>query len=324
MKTITLEEHYLSPGYADGPGRNLRENAKRGGDRMAKVFEQLADIGKNRIALMDEAGIDMQVLSIQSPGTEQLEASEAIKVARETNDFLVDAVNKYPDRFAGFATLSTADPDKAVKELEIMVQKHGFKGAVINGHIKGRYLDDKFFWPILECAEKLNVPIYLHPTLPPKPVIDTYYGGFSPEVTNILARAGWGWHIETAVHVLRLIMSGAFDKYPKLQIIIGHLGEGLSFMLERIDNNMSQKVTGLKRRTANYLRENVYYTFGGFNFTPTFLNLLFEVGADRIMFSADHPYGSMAKARAFLEQLPVSTADKEKIAHGNAEHLLKL
>ena len=140
----------------------------------------------------------------------------------------------------------------------------------------------------------------------------------------MLAGAGWGWHIETAVHVLRLIMSGAFDKYPKLQIIIGHMGEALPLMLERIDNRMSQKVTGLKRRTADYLRENVYYTFGGFNFTPTFLNLLLEVGAERIMFSADHPHGSMAKARAFLEQLPVSTADREKIAHGNAEYLLRL
>jgi predicted TIM-barrel fold metal-dependent hydrolase len=324
MKTITLEEHYISPGYADGPGPNLRENAKRGGDRMAKVFEQLADLGKDRIALMDEAGIDMQVLSISSPGTEQLEASEAIKVARETNDFLAEAIKKYPDRFAGFATLSTAAPDKAVKELELMVQKHGFKGAVINGHIKGRYLDDKFFWPILECAEKLNVPIYLHPTEPSKPVIDTYYGGFAPEVTYMLAGPGWGWHIETAVHVIRLIISGAFDKYPKLQIIIGHLGEGLPFMLERIDSIMSPKMTGLKRPIGDYLRENVHYTFAGFNFIATFLDLLLEVGVDRIMFSADHPYGSMAKARAFLDQLPVSTADREKIAHGNAKRLLKL
>ena len=324
MKTITLEEHYMSPGYADGPGRIAREAANRLGDHMAKVFEQLLDVGKKRIALMDEAGIDIQVLSISSPGAEQLEASEAIKVAREANDFLADAVKKYPDRLAGFATLPTAAPDQAVKELELMVQKHGFKGAAINGHINGRYLDDKFFWPILECAEKLNVPIYLHPTQPPKPVRDTYYGGFSPEVTNMLAGPGWGWHIETAVHVIRLIISGAFDKYPKLQIIIGHLGEGLPFMLERMDSNMSPEMTGLKRSIGDYLRENIHYTFAGFNFTPTFLDLFLEIGVDRIMFSADHPYGSMAKARAFLDQLPVSTADREKIAHGNAERLLKL
>ncbi|MFC1945413.1 amidohydrolase family protein [Chloroflexota bacterium] len=317
MKTITLEEHYMSPGYADGPGRSFRENAKRGGDRMATIFEQLADLGNKRIALMDEAGIDMQVLSSNPPGAEQLEASEAIKIARETNDFLADAVKKYPGRFAGFATLPTAAP-------EIMVQKHGFKGAVINGHIKGRYLDDKFFWPILECAEKLNVPIHIHPTRPPKPIIDTYYGGFSPEVTDILARTGWGWHIETAVHVIRLIISGVFDKYPKLQIIVGHMGEGLPFMLERMDSYLSPEITGLKRTMGDYLRENIHYTFSGFNYTPTFLNLLLEVGVDRIMFSADHPWGSMVKARAFLDLLPVSTADREKIAHGNAERLLKL
>jgi predicted TIM-barrel fold metal-dependent hydrolase len=324
MKTIALEEHYMSPAYAAGTGRNFIENAKKGGENMVKVFEQLVDVGKNRIALMDEAGIDMQVLSINSPGAEQLGAPEAIKVAREANDFLADAVKKYPDRFAGFAMLSTAAPDKAVEELELMVQKYGFKGAVINGHINGRYLDDKFFWPILECAERLNVPICLHPTQPPKTVIDTYYGGFSPEVTYMFAGPGWGWHIETAVHVIRLIISGAFDKYPKLQIIIGHLGEGLPFMLQRIDSIMSPKVTGLKRPIADYLRENLYYTFSGFNFIPAFLDLLLEVGVDRIMFSADHPYGSMAKARAFLDQLPVSTADRAKIAHGNAERLLKL
>lgn len=324
MKTILVEEHFMSPGFTEGPGRQFVENAKKGGEHEAKVLEQLTDIGEKRIAAMDEAGIDMQVLSLNSPGTEQLEASEAIKVAREANDFLADAVQQYAERFAGFAILPTAAPDRAVEELDMMVHKCGFKGAMINGHIKGRYLDDEYFWPILECAEKLNVPIYLHPTQPFKSVKDIYYGGFSPEVTRRLAGGGWGWHIETAVHVLRLIMSGAFDKYPKLQIIVGHMGEALPFMLERIDIRMSQKVTGLKRRTADYLRENIYYTFGGFNFIPTFLNLLLEIGAERIMFSADYPHDSMAKARAFLEQLPISTADREKIAHGNAEHLLKL
>ena len=324
MKTITLEEHYMSPGYADGPGQVAREAAQRLDDHMAKVFEQLLDVGEKRIALMDEAGIDIQVLSISSSGTEQLEAPEAIKVAREANDYIADAIKKYPDRFAGFATLPTTAPDQAVKELELMVQKHGFVGAVIKGHIKGRYLDDKFFWPILECAEKLNVPIYLHPTHPPKTIIDTYYGRFSPKVTYMLSGPGWGWHIETAVHVIRLIMGGVFDKYSKLQIIVGHLGEGLPFMLERMDSNMVPKLTGLKKSIGAYFRENIHYTFSGFNFIPTFLNLLLEVGVDRIMFSVDYPHGSMAKARAFLDQLPVSTADREKIAHENAERLLNL
>jgi hypothetical protein len=290
---------------------------------MAKVLDQLVDVGEKRIGAMDTAGIDMQVLSINSPGVEQLGADEAAALARESNDFLVEAIRKFPKRFAGFAAIPTADPKKAADELERMVREHGFKGAVINGHNRGRYLDDRFFSPILERAAALDVPIYLHPTQPPQKVIDALYSGFAPQVSFMLAGAGWGWHIETAVHVIRLILGGAFDRYPKLQIVIGHMGEALPFMIQRLDI-MSTAITKLERPVSSYLRENVHYTFSGFNFTPTFLDLLLQVGVDRIMFSADHPYGSMAQARAFLDQLPVSTSDRERIAHANAERLLHL
>jgi predicted TIM-barrel fold metal-dependent hydrolase len=204
-----------------------------------------------------------------------------------------------------------------------MVREHGFKGAVINGHNRGRYLDDKFFWPILERAESLSAPIYLHPTQPPKPVIEASYGGFSSMVTDMLAGPGWGWHIETAVHVIRLILGGVFDRYPKLQIVIGHLGESLPFMLQRLDV-MPMAMTKLNRPISAYLRENIHYTFSGFNFTAAFLDLLLEVGVERIMFSADYPYASMTQARGFLNQLPVSTTDKERIARSNAERLFGL
>ncbi len=324
MRTITLEEHYMSPGYLDGPGRGFKENAARSGAHMAEVLERVSDVGAKRIALMDQAQIDMQVLSIHAPGTEQLQGDEAVALARETNDFAADAVQKYPARFAAFATLPTAAPEKAVKELEFRVAKQGFKGAVVNGNIGGRYLDARDFWPILECAEKLEVPIYIHPSHPSKAISDLYYGGFSPQVTNNLAGPGWGWHIDAAIHVIRLVMSGAFDKYPRLQIMLGHLGEGLPFMLQRISGVMSPQLTGLKRPAGDYLRDNVYYTFSGFNYIPSFLNLFLEVGVRRIMFSVDYPYGSMERGRTFLEQLPVSAADKEAIAHGNAERFLKL
>jgi uncharacterized protein len=323
MRTITLEEHFAFPGFLEGPGRDLKARAEQFGDRAAKLLEQLCDIGDKRIAEMDAAGIDVQVLSLTSPGAEQLEAAEAISLARDANDFLAEAVAKNPVRFAGFATLPVADPDKAAEELERMVRQHNFKGAVINGHHRGRYLDDKVFWPILERAESLNLPIYLHPTQPPKPVIEALYSGYSPIVNEMLAGPGWGWHIETAVHVIRLILGGVFDQYPKLQIVIGHLGEGLPFMLQRLDV-MPQVLTKLKRPISAYLRENVHYTISGFNFTAPFINMLFEVGADRIMFSADHPYGSMSRARAFLDQLPVSTSDRDNIAHRNAERLFGL
>jgi uncharacterized protein len=325
MKTITLEEHFATPGFFNGPGRDLMTQAERYNDaRATKLIPQLSDLGATRIAEMDKAGIDMQIVSLMSPGTEQLEANEAIALATETNDFVADAIKKYPNRFGGFAALPTVVPDTAAQELERRVKGQEFAGAVINGHNRGRYLDDKFFWPILECAEKIGAPIYLHPTMPPKPVIDASFGGFSPVVTQIFAGPGWGWHIETAVHVLRMILGGVFDRFPDLQIVIGHMGEGLVGMFRRVDV-MTPGVTNLKRPITAYLRENLHYTFSGFFFPPTFLALLLELGGvDRIMFSVDHPFASMSEGRAFLDQLPVSTADKERIAHGNAEKLFKL
>ena len=324
MRTITVEEHFVTPAFLAGPGKRFIEQLHSRGPRGVKFGEQLQDVGDTRVAEMDAAGIDMQVLSLNSPGVEQAEAAEQLSVAVDSNDFVLETVKKYPKRFAAFAALPTAMPDKAADELERRVRQQGFKGTLINGHTRGRYLDDKFFSPILERAQALNVPIYLHPTVPPKAVVEALYGGFSPGVTAMLSGGGWGWHIETAVHLVRMIVGGVFDRYPKLQVVVGHLGEGIPFMLPRLNRNLPTELTKLERPVAAYLRENVHYTFGGFNFTATFLNLLLEVGVDRIMFSVDHPYGSMAEARAFLQQLPVSEADRERIAHGNAEKLLGL
>jgi len=324
MRTITLEEHFASPEFFDGPARFLKDRAEQVGGRYANLMGRLCDVGAKRLAEMDAAGIDMQVLSLTAPGVEQMETADAIVMARDTNDYLADAVRKHPTRFAGLAAVPTGAPDKAAEELERRVRGDGFKGAVINGHNRGRYLDDQFYWPILERAAALNVPIYLHPTPPPQAVIDVSYGGFAPMVTDMLAGGAWGWHIETAVHVIRLIVGGVFDRFPKLQFVIGHMGEGLPFMFQRFDI-IPMEVTKLKRPILAYLKENIHYTFSGFNFPPAFLDLLLELGGvDRIMFSADHPYQSMPQARAFLEQIPVSAADKERIAHGNAERLFRL
>ena len=323
MRTITLEEHFISPAFLAGPGKDFTERLRSSGPRGAKLCEQLQDVGDQRVAEMDAAGIDMQVLSLNSPGVEQADADVQISVARESNDLIAETVKKYPKRFAGFAALPISAPDKAAQELDRRI-KQGFKGTLINGHSRGRYLDDKFFSPVLERAEALNVPIYVHPAVPPKAVVDASFGGFSPPVTAMFAAAGWGWHIETAVHVIRMVLGGVFDRHPKLQVVIGHLGEGIPFMLPRLNKNFSMELTKLQRPVGAYLRENVHYTFGGFNFPATFQNLLSEVGVGRIMFSVDHPYGSMAEAKAFLEQLPVNEADRERIAHGNAEKLYGL
>jgi uncharacterized protein len=204
-----------------------------------------------------------------------------------------------------------------------VVAEGGFKGIVINGQHRGRYLDDRFFWPVLAQAEQLKLPIYPHPTQSPQPVIDAWYGGLPPTVGEMMANGGWGWHIETALHVLRMILGGVFDAHPELQIVVGHMGETLPAMLQRVDV-MAPAMTGLKKPISAYLRENVHYTFSGFNFVPAFLELILQVGVDRIMFSTDYPYQSMAEGRAFLDRLPVSDADRERIAHSNAERLFRI
>ena len=328
MRTITLEEHYATEAFMEGPGRQLKAQAEAARDHpqvaagYEKLIEQLCDLGGGRISAMDDAGIDVQVLSLTYPGVEQLEAAEAVAFARETNDLLAEAVRRHPDRLAGFAALPTASPQAAADELERTIGEYGFKGALINGHTRGRYLDDSFFWPILERAEALGVPIYLHPTPPPRPVIEaSYTGNF---VAGLLSTAAWGWHVETATHVLRLILGGAFDRCPNLQLVVGHMGEGLPFFMPRLEVALPVEVTKLERPVGSYLRENLHYTFGGFNWVQAFLDLVLQVGVERIMFSADHPYASMAQARAFLDKLPASPADKERIAHSNAERLLRL
>ena len=320
MRTIVLEEHFATPAYLEGPGRKLKERAQRMGGRLANLVADLVDLGEGRIAAMDAAGIDMQALSLTSPGVEQLAVEEAKSVARETNAAIGEAVRRWPDRFFGLASLPVLDPPAAIVELERSIASEGCKGVVINGHLGGRYLDDPAFWPVLARVEALRLPIYLHPTQSPRAVVDAWYGGLAPAVSEMMAGFGWGWHIETALHALRMVLGGVFDAHPDLQIVVGHMGETLPFMIERVDS-MPQSATGLRKPVSGYLRENVHYTFSGFNFLPAFLQLLLEVGVDRMMFSADHPYRPMTEARAFLDAIPVTPADRERIAHGNAERL---
>ena len=324
MRTIALEEHFTTPAFVAGPGRFFTENMAKAGPGGAKLLAQLADIGDRRIAEMDEAGLDMQVLSLNSPGVEQAEAEEAIAIARDANDVLAGAVRKHPTRFAAMAALPMASPDAAAEELERCVRQLGFKGVNINGHNRGRYLDDPFYAPVLARAEALNVPIYLHPAIPPKAVMEASYAGFHPATTFMIAGPGWGWHIETGMHIVRMMLGGVFDRFPKLQVVIGHMGEALPFMMPRLEAQakMLPPGAGPRKPLGDYLRQNLHYTFGGFNYASTFQVLLTTVGPERIMYSVDYPYGSMAEARAFLDTLPVSDAEREAIAHGNAERLL--
>jgi predicted TIM-barrel fold metal-dependent hydrolase len=230
----------------------------------------------------------------------------------------------HPDRFRGFATLPTPDPKAAADELERTVTRLGFKGAMINGLTGDRFLDDRFFWPILERAHDLGVPVYLHPGLPPAAVRETYYSGLTPTLNHWLSVAAWGWHIETGLHALRLIAAGTFDRFPRLQIVIGHMGEAIPFMLGRTNMTLSKDVTNLERTVKEYFVENFYITTSGFFSNAPLLCALEVVGADRMIFSVDYPYSTNEEGRLFLKNALLSAADKDKIAHTNAERLLKL
>jgi predicted TIM-barrel fold metal-dependent hydrolase len=283
----------------------------------------LREMGDERLANMDAAGIDVQVLSQTTPGPESLDAEMAVALSVEANDILAEAVSAHPERFAGFATLPTPDPNAAAGELERAVNELGFLGALTNGHVNGRYLDDPFFWPVFEAAEALSVPIYLHPNRPTQAVIDAIYSGFAPIVTDALVGGAWGWHIDAGLHVLRLILAGVFDRFPRLEIIIGHMGEALPSMIGRADS-MIDGIAGLARPVREYFTQNVYVTTSGFFDHAPFAAAVQALGTSRILFAVDYPYSCAREAVAFLDALPVSPSDREMIAHGNAERLLRL
>jgi len=320
MRLITLEEHYRAP-MLKSAGGALPDPPP--GSPLAQLQAKLDDLGDQRLADMDAGGIDIQVISHGAPGTEQLDPAEAAGLSREANDYLARSIAAHRDRLAAFATLPTAAPADAADELERAVSELGFKGALINGHVRGRFLDDREFWPIFERAAGLNVPIYLHPTPPPAAVREAYYGALPPQVSQTLSMAGWGWHVETGLHVLRLITGGLLDEYPELQIIVGHMGEALPFFLARSSRVLRQQA-GLSRPLEEYMAANFHFTTSGMFTYPPLTCLLEVIGADRVMFSVDYPYSSNAEGRDFVLGAPISETDREKIAHGNAERLLGL
>jgi predicted TIM-barrel fold metal-dependent hydrolase len=286
--------------------------------------DNLDDVDGLRLRSMDEAGIDVQVLSVVGAGADLLPPDAGPAFARRYNDELAAIVHRHPDRFSAFAHLPLTAPEAAADELERTVRDHGFCGALINGHTGEKFLDDPRFDPVLERAAALGVPLYIHPGIPPESVRRAYYDGFDPAVSYTFANAGWGWHAETAVHILRLVLSGALDRHPKLQLIIGHMGEGLPAMLARCDDTFGRVATGLQRSVSETILDQVAITIAGFFTLPPFMGALLTFGAERILFSVDYPFASNRVARDFLDSLPVSPSDKENIAHGNAERLLKL
>lgn len=319
MRLIAVEEHFESPVLL---GKDVQRLKLSPDHPLGSIIPRLEEIGEKRLADMDEGGIDVQVLS-HGGAMEKLELEDALVISRESNDHLAAAIARNPDRFAGFAALPVAAPEEAAKELERAVNTLGFKGALINGTSHGRFLDQEFFWPIFERAEQLDVPIYLHPGEPPDAVYEAYYGDLPTAVGQVLSTAGWGWHIDTGTHALRLILGGVFEAFPRLQVIIGHMGEALPFYVARSTGKLTRSA-GLSKPLEETLAENFWVTISGvFNVAP-FLCALMVMGADRMMFAVDYPISETKEGSDFILGAPISASDRDKVAHLNAERLLKI
>ena len=328
MRVVALEEHFTVPALV----RRISPEAiaRRGFARRNLLpgrpnpLELLPEIGALRLASMDEAGISVQVLSTSGPGADLVDGPDGNTLAREMNDALAAAIQRHLDRFAGFAHLPMRDPEAAARELTRAVRELGFHGALINGTTEDRFLDDPRFDPILAVAEALGVPIYLHPHLAPEAVRAVYYGNLPSNAGVVLEAAGWGWHSETAIHVLRLVLSGALDRHPRLKLIVGHMGEGLPAMLARCDQVFEAYIQHLARPISQAILDQLWITTSGIFTEPPFLAALLTFGIDRILFSVDYPYAPNASGRDFLRTLSLSPADLAKLAHGNADRLLGL
>jgi len=334
MKKIDFEAHFFTEEYLKGlhenkgyprvveeektKGRRLWHTADVGQPYGDLLLNTLLDLEKQRLKKMDECGIDIQVLSLSAPGIERLAPDVGTELAKKTNNVLSEVIKKYPDRFMGFAALAPNNPQQAAGELKRTVEELGFKGWNTHSNFGDTYLDDQQYWPILQRAEELDVPIYLHPTVPAFPQIRTY--GFT------LAGAGFGFGFEAAMCMMRLILSGVFDKYPRLKIILGHLGEALPFLLKRIDWAYVRPFDPsgrpkLAKKPSEYLKNNVFVTTSGNYYEPAFVCTREALGIDHILLGTDYPYEDTTECLQFIEGLPISTQEKEKIYYGNADQL---
>ena len=319
MKIITVEEHFSVPGTSavEGMGASagpLGDSSMDGG-LVGGADQSGLSIDDDRVAAMDAAGIDVQVLSSPETRPDRVE---------ETNDYAYDAIQRYPNRFSAFATLPWTQPEAAAAELKRCVDALGFVGAFVTNRVEDEFLDAQRFDPVLKAAVDLGVPINIHPGLPPEAIRTAAYGGLSPMVSAVFSSFGYGWHVDTGIHALHLILSGVFDRYPKLQLILGHWGELIPYYLPRLEDRMPPRVTGLKRRITDYVSDNVHISPSGILDYRDLQLCIQMIGVERILYAVDYPIMGLEDARPFLENAPIPDADKEKIGHANADSLLRL
>jgi 2,3-dihydroxybenzoate decarboxylase len=293
--------------------------------RTREITERLQDLGQRRIDDMDSCGIDVQILSLTSPGVQIFDADTAVGLARSANDELAEAIAAHPGRYEGLAAIAPQNPAAAAKELERGVRNLKLKGAIVNSHTQGEYLDDQKFWDIFAAAEALDVPVYLHPNTPSNGMIE-------PLMERGLDGAVFGFAVETGMHALRLVVSGVFDRFPKLQIVLGHLGEGLPYWLFRIDFMHGASVRAnryasqpkLARKASDYLKENFCYTTSGMAWTPPIRYAQSVMGMDRVMYAMDYPYQFIAEEVNVTDALPISYEELKAFYQTNAERVFKL
>jgi len=293
--------------------------------RATQLVTRIQDLGERRLADMDASGIAKQLVFLTAPGVQVFDAPTAVSLSKNLNDQLSEEIKKHPDRFAGLAAIAPQSPRDAVKEMERGVKNLGLKGAVINSHTQGEYLDAPKYWEIFEAAQALGVPIYLHPNTPPA-------GMIQPFLSRGLDGAIYGFAVETGLHMLRLVLAGVFDRFPRLAMVLGHLGEGLPFWLFRLDfmhramvsANRYEGVKALKKKPSEYLKENVWVTTSGMQWAPAILHTLSVLGADRVLYAMDYPYQFVPGEVRVTDELPISDADRKKLYQLNAEKVFHL
>lgn len=325
MRTITLEEHITTEPFLRAMAGT---STARGpiAEYMERMNHLLLDVGDGRIAAMDAGGIDVQVLSLGGGGTNSLDAGLAAEICEDANQTMAAAVAAHPTRFAAFAALPVQDPRRAAEMLQTWVGK-GFKGSLVSGTVAGRFMDGPEFLPVFEAAEALDVPVYLHPAPPPQPVRQAYFGDLEPPLDFMLSTSAWGWHVETGLHALRLIASGLFDRFPKLKIIVGHMGENLPYSIARADAVLSRGIGDkLKRDVQQCFVENFWITNSGYFTLPPVQCALSVVKPDHLMLSVDYPFSQPKQGTQWLKELGtiLPQSQVEAIAFGNAAALLKL
>ncbi len=313
---IALEEHYFDPDW-----NNALDTAHHDVRGPSPLLKRLEDLDVQRLREMDDAGIDLQIISHGPPGAQGLREDLAVAWTAAANDRLHAAIRRHPTRFAGFASLPTAHPQAAADELERAVTKLGFKGGMLHSLTEGPFLDDKRYWPIFERAAALDVPLYIHPADPNPAVVKAYYGDYA-KTHPMFIRAAWGFTFEAGTQAMRLVLSGLFDAHPGVKIILGHLGETIPFTLARIDEALSRDTP--MKNFREVFSSHFYVTTSGFFSDPALRCCIEEIGIDRIMFSIDWPYASNTAGVQWMRNSKLDEADKRKILSGNARRLLRI